>query len=383
MGEIPFFGLKRQYENHKEEILDAMNSVYASGQVLDGPKTEEFETLIAGRCHREYAVAVNSCSMGLFLAQKALGITNSPVILPTISFPATLNSALMADNVPVYCDVDQHGLIDLETLAVSPRANKINALLYVNLFGNIVDYDKMRVITELFNNDEITVIEDAAQSFGGYYKGIPSGKLGDVSVLSFDPTKNLPNYGSGGMVLTDDWSTYQNILNLRDNGKEDGFVTYGTNSKMNEADCAAMVVKLKYFDQWQKRRTEIAEFYTDNLKDYVRVTKVSDNVEHAWHKFPIWFRDWEKYDDYNVVPSRHQFQRMLEAVGIQTKVHYSAPLNELDSNPMPLAVSPSYPNGDAHCRTELSLPIYPELTDSEVEFIVESVIDCISAESID
>lgn len=385
MPNIPFFGLKRQYANLREEILSATDTVYESGYVLDGPLTEEFEMQMAGRCHREYAVAVNSCSMGLFLAQEALGIVDSPIILPTVSFAATLNAALMSNNTPVYCDVDEHGLIDLESLQVSPRANKINALMYVNLFGNVVDYDRMRVITELFNNDEITVIEDAAQSFGAYYKGIPSGKLGHVSVLSFDPTKNLPNYGSGGMVLTDDWATYQNLKNLRDNGKEDGHITYGTNSKMSEADCAAMLVKLKYFDQWQKRRTEIANFYTDNLKSYVRVTKVADDVDHAWHKYPIWLDDREHDEDSVVVPARSQIQRMLDAVGIQTRVHYPVPLNELDCNlSSPYFTRPyMFNNGNIHSRTELSLPIYPELTDSEVEFIVESVIDCISAESID
>lgn len=382
MTNIPFFGLKRQYANLKEEILEAMNSVYTFGQVLDGPMTEEFELQMAGRCHREYAVAVNSCSMGLFFAQEALGITNSPIILPTVSFAATLNATLMSNNTPVYCDVDEHGLIDLDSLQISPRANKINALMYVNLFGNVVDYDRMRIITELFNNNEITVIEDAAQSFGAFYKGIPSGKLGDVSVLSFDPTKNLPNYGSGGMVLTDDWSTYQNLKNLRDNGKEDGHITYGTNSKMNEADCAAMIVKLKYFDQWQKRRTEIANFYSDNLKNYVRVTKVSDDVEHAWHKYPIWF---EENRHYAGVPARSQIQRMLDAAGIQTRVHYPTPLNDLACNlhSTPTMHHYSLPMGDSHSRSELSLPIYPELTDAEVEFIAESVVDCISAESID
>lgn len=362
-----------------------MDAVYCDGQVLDGPMTEDFELQMAGRCHREYAVAVNSCSMGLFFAQEALGITDSPIILPTISFAATLNAALMSNNVPVFCDVDDHGLIDLETLTVSPKANKINAMMYVNLFGNVVDYDRMRVITEFFNNNEITVIEDAAQSFGAYYKGIPSGKLGDVSVLSFDPTKNLPNYGSGGMVLTDDWATYQNLLNLRDNGKEDGHVSVGTNSKMSEADCAAMLVKLKYFDQWQRRRREIADFYTDNLKNYARVTKVSDDVEHAWHKFPIWLNDKFRNQGAEIFPARHQIQRMLESVGIQTRIHYPTPLHELNCNPhSPFLTYPNlYPYSETHSRTELSLPIYPELTDLEVEFIVESVVDCISAESID
>ena len=384
MINIPFFGLQRQYLNHKEEILDAVNKVYSSGQVLDGEYVEKFEEQMAGRCHREFAVAVNSCTQGLILAQQALGIKNQQVIIPTVSFAATVNSVTMSDNIPVYCDVDQHGMMDLETLTYNPRDHQIDALMYVNLFGNVVDYDRMRVITEFFNNNELTVIEDAAQSFGAYYKGIPSGKLGHLSVLSFDPTKNLPNYGSGGMVLTDDWATFQTLRNLRDNGKEDGHVSHGTNSKMSESDCASMLVKLKHFDTWQRRRTEIAEFYTDNLKNHVRVTNVSAEVEHAWHKFPIWFEDTHSNHGPVILPARHHIKTMLHSAGIDTRIHYATPLYELAANPHSTFMTGSrqFPYGDLHARTELSLPIYPELTDLEVEYIVENVIDCISSESI-
>lgn len=382
MPNIPFFGLDRQYQNLRQEILAATDAVYSSGRVLDGEQVEKFEDLMAGRCHREFAVAVNSCTQGLIMAQQALGITNQSVIVPTVSFAATTNSVIMAENTPVYCDVDQHGMIDLETLSYNPRSRHIDALMYVNLYGNVVDYDRMRLITEFFNNDELTVIEDAAQSFGAYYKGIPSGKLGHASVLSFDPTKNLPNYGSGGMVLTDDWATFQILMNLRDNGKQDSHVSAGTNSKMSEADCAGMIVKLGHFDAWQKRRTEIANFYTDNLKNHVRVTRVSDDVEHAWHKFPIWFEDTHSVHGPVVLPARHNIKTLLSSMGIDTRIHYATPLHELAVNPHSSDLR-HYPYGDCHARTELSLPIYPELTDLEVEYVVESVIDCICSESAD
>lgn len=375
---VPFFGLKRQYCNLRDEILDAVDAVYSSGQVLDGTYVESFELAMAGRCHREYAVAVNSCSQGLIFAQAGLGIKNSPIITPTVSFAATLNSVLMADNIPVYCDVDQHGLIDLETLEYNPRTHKINAMVYVNLYGNVIDYDKLKVINKMFNDDEITIIEDAAQSFGAFYKGIPSGKLGHASVLSFDPTKNLPNYGSGGMVLTDDWAVYQAVKNLRDNGKEDNHYTVGTNSKMSESDCASMLVKLNYFDEWQKRRTEIANFYIDNLKNYVRVTDVSPDVDHAWHKFPIWVDN----QDPKTIPSqqalgRYSLQQALRRQGIESKIHYTVPLPDLAVNSQTSFPWPpvQYPVSDRHSATELSLPIYPELTDLEIEYVVETVVE--------
>lgn len=381
MAKIPFFGIKRQYQNHKEELLDAVNEVYTSGMVLDGPYTQTFEQKIAARCQRSYAVAVNSCSMGLFLALKALSIESSSVILPTVSFSATLNAALMNNNVPVYCDIDDYGLIDLGKLDYNPIKQKIQCLMYVNLFGNIVDYDKLRLIIDFFNDNKIVVIEDAAQSFGASYKQIPSGKLGDISVLSFDPTKNLPNFGSGGMILTDDYSVHQVLINLRDNGKLSSHMQFGTNSKMNESDCAQMLVRLKYFDQWQRRRTEIAEYYIDNLRRYVKVTDVKPEVKHAWHKFPIWVDDHFYNQGPVTSPIRHRVQECLRAAGVETKVHYNTPLSELGCNPNGAVLSMLYPWAEAHSRTELSLPIYPELTDYEVEYIVKKVIDCILYEN--
>lgn len=233
--DIPFIGIARQYKEIRDEILDASDRVYLSGHVLDGPYTQMFERQMAARCMRQYAVAVNSGTQALIFAQHALGLHSNiahqcRIMIPGISFVATLNSVLMAENTPVYCDVDHNALLDIENIDYALDGD-IDAIMYVNTFGNVLDYDKLQVISKFFSND-IKIIEDAAQSFGATYKGIPSGKLGDVSVLSFDPTKNLPNYGSGGMILTDDYDIYQTCLSLRDNGKINQHDWAGTNSKM-------------------------------------------------------------------------------------------------------------------------------------------------------
>jgi dTDP-4-amino-4,6-dideoxygalactose transaminase len=355
---IPFTGLGRQYRQHRDELLTATDRVYATGQVLDGEFTHDFERAMATRCHRAYAIAVNSCTQGLIFAMHST--TSSRVLIPAVSFAATVNSVLQAGHEPVFCDVDGHALMDLESLEDNLAGTGISTVMYANLFGNVVDWDRFRVQTEFFS-DQMFIIEDAAQSFGAWYQDVPSGKLGDVSVLSFDPTKNLPNYGSGGMILTDNFDLACVFLDLRNNGKTGNHLWSGTNSKMSEADCAQMLVKLQYFDAWQQRRADIAAYYESEISDHVQVLKPNAGVTHAWHKF--------------VIRTNHRdaLALSLTDAGIETKIHYATTLTEL-----PVV----YPHGQtlSHIREAygftsecLSLPMYPELSDSEVEAVAQCV----------
>jgi dTDP-4-amino-4,6-dideoxygalactose transaminase len=214
----------------------------------------------------------------------------------------------------------------------------------------------------------IPVIEDAAQSFGAFYRGHPSGKLGDISCLSFDPTKNLNNYGSGGMVLTDDPEIFESINDYKNNGKGNMHSASGTNSKMNESDCAQMLVKLKYFNQWQARRKAIAEYYSENLSGVsgVNLLPVEPHVEHSWHKYAIH------------VKNRSQVTLDLAARGVATKIHYNIPLHlEPVSFIYTIDNSDILHNAEEFCKSTVSLPIYPELTDLEVEWVVDSIHRCI------
>jgi dTDP-4-amino-4,6-dideoxygalactose transaminase len=233
--------------------------------------------------------------------------------------------------------------------------------MYANLFGHVIDYDRFQVHTSFLNSD-VVVIEDAAQSFGARYKDRASGSLGNISVLSFDPTKNLNNYGSGGMILTDNETYYEILQDLKDNGKPSGHHFRGTNSKMSEVDCAQMLIKLKYFDHWQQRRQDIANYYTDCLSAYVDVVLPGPDVTSAWSKYVI------------RTMGRDNLRSHLSSRGIETRATYSAPLFD---HP----VGYGYANFAGHhfdqsikfSRECLSLPIYPELTDSEVEFVANSV----------
>lgn len=360
---IPFFGIDRQYLSLREELLEVTDLVYSSGQVLSGTFTASFEESIARRCNRKYAIAVNSCTQGLIFAQRV--ITINKILIPNISFAATLNSVLMDNREQEFeiCDTDHNGLIDLRSLDYALNGAGVDTIMYPNLWGHTVDWDAFQLMAKFFNED-MFVIEDAAQSFGAYYKDQPSGSLGDISVLSFDPTKNLPNYSSGGMILTNEPAFAEAFYNFRDNGKLSNHDIAGTNSRMSEADCAQMIVKLQYFDSWQKRRAEIADYYIDNLYQYVDVVLPGPDVTSAWHKFVI------------RTSSRHGLQHYMQRHGVETRIHYSQGLVDL-----PLVGQTNYVwatdqfrESDAFTKECLSLPIYPELTDSEVEHVVESVL---------
>lgn len=361
--EIPFFGITRQYNSLRDELLEITDRVYRSGQVLDGPHTKSFEVAIARMCQRQFAVSVNSCSQGLIFALQSSIPRESHVLIPTLSFSATLNSVIMSGHTPKFCDTDQNGLIDLESYEYALNGAGINCVMYANLFGHTVDWDRFRLNTDFFNQD-MFIIEDAAQSLGATYKDLPSGKLGDVSVLSFDPTKNLNNYGSGGMILTDNFSMYETLLDLRDNSKHSAHNSIGTNSKMSEADCAQMMVKLKYFDGWQRRRQQIADYYIGELSEWVDIVLPGPEVKSAWSKFVIRLGE------------RHGLQHHLAEKGIDSRFHYDRPLFELPVGYDYIDYAREiFRESTAFSRECLSLPIYPELTDSEVTQIIESIIE--------
>lgn len=358
---IPFFGVSRQYANLREEILHASDEVYSSGKVLDGTKTAEFERLIAARCDRGFAISVNSGTQAIIFAlQYANAKENGEILIPNISFVATLNSVMMTTHTPRFVDVDYNGMMDLANHGSTLNDDNINGVMYVNLYGNVLDYDKLNALTSFWGKNPL-IIEDAAQSFGAKYKGIPSGKLGHISILSFDPTKNLNNYGSGGMILTDDYEVAQTMMDFRDNGKHGGHSFPGSNSKMSEADCAQMLVKLQYFDSWQERRKEIAEYFMDQMTPYVDVLGPNEDVEHAWHKFVI------RYSH------RTRLINHLADHGIETKIHYREPLNTMSLASFISSNTHDYHSSMSFVKETLSLPIYPELTDSEVELIASSV----------
>ena len=359
---IPFNNVGRQYQQISHELWHEYDVVKSSGQLLNGPRLATFEDQMAIRCGREYAIATNSGTNAIHYvfdfiqrSRELRGMAREiGIAIPNFSFRST-RSCMEGRGTIIPVDVRQdNGLMDISSMFAH---QPIDALMYVNLYGNMIDYSELVTVVRLFiDNPEAVVVEDACQSFGSTYEGKPSGGFGDFSVLSFDPTKNLGHAG-GGMILTDDHSSAAWLWEYIRNGNASTNHPK-VNSTISELDASALLVKLKYFDQWQARRKEIAEYYNDNLDPAIITPNMTmtKGVESNWHKYVI------------MSNRRDSISSYLEEQQIETKIHYKMSLDAM-------VVVPEFGNMGARVMSNnvLSLPIYPELTDSEVERIVECV----------
>jgi dTDP-4-amino-4,6-dideoxygalactose transaminase len=357
--QIAFTGLQRQYNNLREEILDATDQVLASGNLMNGQFTQQFEEWLAQKNHSNYAVLCHSGTQaleilaGYYRTEHSLHPQPTPptVLIPAMTFPASANAFVRAGWNIHLVDTDANGNMQFRD---KPPHLSYEAILGIGLYGAALS-DSLRRVSHL-------IIEDAAQ----HWLSDRCHRVGEASAISFDPMKNLNNYGNGGAVVTNDRNLSDYARNWSDNGKRSGHTQTGTNSRMSEVDCAQMMVKTVYLDAWQARREKIARQYMAAFGAAPFRCLIDDsNVStHCFHKFVI--------DTSN----RDQLQADLKSAGIETRVHYQHPLHELAAyqqyaGPSILSAASSL------SRRALSLPIYPELTDSEVEYIISSVLDCV------
>jgi dTDP-4-amino-4,6-dideoxygalactose transaminase len=346
---IAHFGLKRQYANLKDELLDATDRALKDGQLVGGHYTRSFEEWLKHKTKTKYAITVHSGTQALEIIARYKKIKHSKsmegnpkISIPNLTYPATLNAFITAGWDIELVDTDNKGIIKLETtrggiydcmMGFAGRKPWPNAS-YSNSFGVIVD--------------------------GAQHWLVCDGDVGSGMSISFDPTKNLPSSGNGGAIVTNDEHLYLYAVKYRDNNKP-YFHDVGTNTKMSEQDCAQILVRAKYIDEWQKRRSEIAKYWYDSFKE-LPLSCLSDTIDpHAHQKFVLYLDD------------RNSLHKHLLAEGIESKIHYEYVLGDL-----PIAKDLIKPdmlsNSVMLSRGVISLPMYPELTDNEVEYITNNII---------
>jgi dTDP-4-amino-4,6-dideoxygalactose transaminase len=350
---IQFTGLKKQYNTLRTEILDVTDEVLRSGQLMQGNYTAEFENWLARRNRSSYAITCHSGTQALEIIAEFYrgqsGINPPRVTVPSMTYVATANAFIRAGWDLYIADTDSHGLLDKQKIS---QDLSVQATVLVGLYGAAVNADRFWA-TDI-------VIEDGAQ----HWLSNNCARVGVATAISFDPMKNLNAYGNGGAVVTDNQELSWFARAWINNGKSE-YTSIGTNSRMSEIESAQMMVKTRYIDEWQLRRKTIARYWVERLKKSGIRTLINDsNFEtHCFHKFVI------------DVDNRDILARNLAIKGIETKVHYKEPLHELPfytRYPGPDLLS----SASALARRVLSLPIYPELTDLEVEYIIDSVLDC-------
>lgn len=347
---IPHIGLKRQYNDLREELLDATHEALREGILVDGPLTAEFECWLRDYTGCRFATVTHSGTHALeFIAgyhydlSFLAGDEEAPSIrIPNLAYPSTLNAFVSTGWYVELADTDNNGLLKAKS-DYEIDFNTYNC--FVGLYGASLN-------RAFYSN----TIVDGSQ----HWLDVDKHQVGDGMAISFDPTRNLPSSGNGGAIVTNDQSLYDWVNVMKNNGAPDHFYP-GTNSKMSEVECSHLLVRSAYIERWQRRRKQIRNYYLGRFVD-MPFRCLSETFEfHTDQKFVIYTQD------------RNELQRYLHFNKIESMIDYPCTLSELPiakeiiNKPDPISTS------FALSRGMISLPIYPELTDSEVESVADAV----------
>jgi dTDP-4-amino-4,6-dideoxygalactose transaminase len=373
---VPLLDLSRQYQQIRDEVLDAVERVCDSQHFVLGPEVEELEREIAAFTGVDHAVGCSSGTDALWLMLTAAGIqTGDAVITTAFSFFASASAIVRAGARPIFADVDPHSLnIDVKQVKARLRdgdLHKIRALLPVHLYGQCADMDSLREIADEFN---LMLLEDAAQAIGAKWRGRRAGSLGQAAAFSFYPTKNLSAYGDAGLITTNDHDWAAHLRRLRNHGSSRRYhhEEIGWNCRLDAIQAAVLRVKLRHLDAWTQQRRCRAATYERLFADaglsagadpLVRLLETSAYAFHVFHQYVI------------RVQRRDELRAFLTIRHIGTEIYY----------PVPLHLQPCFaylgyregdlPEAERAAREVLALPMFPELTEAEQKWVVESIAE--------
>ena len=367
--QIPFLDLSLQFQSIQEELENAALRVLRSGQYIMGQEVNAFEKNFAAFVGSQYAVGVASGTDAIFLALKALGIGPGDDVLTVgnVSAP-TVCAILAAQARPVLIDIDPETFnMDpnclSEYLKNSESRRTARAIIPIHLYGRAADMISIKSIAREY---QLAILEDASQAHGATVNGIKVGTMGDIGCFSLYPTKNLGACGDAGVIVAENQLTVAKLKMLRNYGEKDRYDNYlvGVNSRLDEIQAALLNVKLKYLDHWTQRRREIASQYNQAFLNLgLNVPGESqENLEgHVYHLYVM------------NVENRNQFREDLLQLGIGTAIHYPKPIHHQDSFRNVCLQANELEATQWACRTILSLPLYPEMSESDVDSVCKSI----------
>jgi dTDP-4-amino-4,6-dideoxygalactose transaminase len=364
-SKVPFVDLKTQFASIQGEITDSIDRVLHSAQFIGGNWVERFEEQFARAVGARFAVGVSSGTAALELSLKCLQIGRSDeVVVPANTFFATAEAVSNVGATPVFADVDGetfHLNIDSVEQATTPRTR---AIIAVHLYGRAMD---MTALQEFAEKKRLAIIEDAAQAHGDQRGGIPVGGSGRLTCFSFYPGKNLGAYGDAGAVTCNDSHQAEQLRLLRDHGSPAKYVhsIIGTNSRLDGIQAAVLSIKLPHLSEWNSRRVIHARRYAQKLQgSSVRIAPMPADGEHNFHLFVVRVAD------------RDDLKQHLQEQGIEAGIHYPIPLHLTAAyQHMGYPGRGSLPVAEALAGEILSLPMYPELTESQIDYVTETILE--------
>lgn len=370
--QVPFLDLKKNYAKVKDEIHKEINWVLENTAYVLGKPVLEFEKSFAKAINVKHVIGTSSGTDGNHLVLWALGIgQGDEVIIPANTFIATAWGATLCGAKPVFADCHPQSYnIDPEKVEAA-ITSKTKAIVAVHLYGQPADMDALKTIADKYN---LFLVEDAAQAHLAEYKGQKVGSLGIAASFSFYPGKNLGAYGEAGAVATNDDELARKFKMIRDHGAENKYYhkMYGHNYRMEAIQGAVLGVKLKYLSEWNEQRRRVAQKYRTLLKDVEQIILPNemDYAKHVYHLFVIQVR---AKDSQNRSESRDALQEFLKSKGIATGLHYPVPLHLQECFKDLGYKKGDFPVTEQLAEQGLSLPIFPEITDEQIEYVADSI----------
>ena len=362
--QVPLLDLKAQYATIKDQITPAINGVCESQMLCLGPAVAEFEKNIAEYCGCKYAIGVSSGSDALLVSLMALEIGQGDEVITTpFTFFATAGAIVRVGAKCIFVDIDADSYNIDPTKIEEKITEKTRAVIPVHLFGQAAQMTFIKEIAERYN---LYTIEDACQAIGAMQDGTKCGNFGDVGCFSFYPTKNLGGFGDGGLVTTNDKNLADKIKIYRDHGQDPRYFykAIGGNFRLDSIQAAVLNVKLKYLDKWNKKRRENATIYDKLLADSkVKCPKIDSNNVSIYHQYTI------------AVANRDQLQQYLADNKISSAIFYPKPLHIQECFKKLGYKQGDFPIAEKACEQVLSLPIYPELSREQIEYVAKTILE--------
>jgi len=364
---IPFVDLKKQYVAFKNEIDEAIQKVIGDTVFIGGKYVQTFEEAFAKFCGAPHCVGVGNGTDALYIALRALGIgAGDEVITVANSFIATSEAITMTGARPVFVDCNPATYnIDVNKIqdAISSHTK---AIVPVHLYGQPAD---MLSIMKIAKDNNLYVVEDAAQAHGAEISGCRVGNFGHAACFSFFPGKNLGAYGDAGAIVTNDNDLAIKCRMIANHGriKKYDHDFEGINSRLDGIQAAILSVKLKYLEEWTEDRRKAATLYNSYLKNSGVITPfVQSGTRHVYHLFVV------------RLPSRDKIQAALTDAGIATGIHYPIALPNLQAYKYLGKLPADFPTASKYSNEILSLPIFPELEAAQIEYICTQLINAIN-----